>query len=217
MQPRGLFITVEGGEGVGKSTNIAYVEQFLSDNGVDLVVTREPGGTALAEDIRGLLLAVREETVCELTELLLIFAARAQHIEEIIEPSLAAGKWVVCDRFTDATYAYQSGGRGMSAQLVRQLEGLVQGEVRPDYTLLLDAPVDIGMARAKSRAELDRFEQEQQDFFQRVRETYLRLARESRGRYRLIDASLPLENVQASVLIVCQELLACWDARRGLS
>ncbi|MBT4518846.1 MAG: dTMP kinase [Halieaceae bacterium] len=217
MQPRGLFITVEGGEGVGKSTNIAYVEQFLADNGVDLVVTREPGGTALAEDIRGLLLAVREETVCELTELLLIFAARAQHIEEIIEPSLAAGKWVVCDRFTDATYAYQSGGRGMSAQLVRQLEGLVQGEVRPDYTLLLDAPVDIGMARAKSRAELDRFEQEQQDFFQRVRETYLRLARESRGRYRLIDASLPLENVQASVLIVCQELLACWDARRGLS
>ena len=151
MSSRGLFITVEGGEGVGKSTNMAFLEEHLISRGVDLLVTREPGGSRLGEEIRQLLLAVRDEEVCPTAELLLIFAARAQHIRERIEPSLAAGKWVLCDRFTDATYAYQSGGRGVPANAVQRLETLVQGELRPDYTLLLDAPVSVGLARARGR------------------------------------------------------------------
>jgi dTMP kinase len=186
---------------------MAFVEDYLSARGVDLVVTREPGGTRLGEDIRELLLQVRDESVSPMTELLLIFAARAQHINERIEPALAAGKWVLCDRFTDATYAYQSGGRGVDIDTVRQLEELVQGSLRPDYTLLLDAPVSIGMARARGRGELDRFEQEALDFFERVRETYLQLARGASGRYRLIDASVSLEAVQRQLTAVCQELL----------
>jgi dTMP kinase len=214
MQRRGLFITVEGGEGVGKSTNMAFLETHLTERGVALEVTREPGGTRLGEDIRELLLAPRGEAVDPMSELLMIFAARAQHISERIEPALAAGKWVLCDRFTDATYAYQSGGRGLDAGAVRALEQLVQGLLRPDYTLLLDAPVETGMQRALDRGELDRFEQEQLDFFQRVRQTYLQLAEQSSGRFRVIDASQPLDGVQQQMLKVCRELLACWDVRR---
>ena len=213
MISRGLFITVEGGEGVGKSTNIEYLEQHLKSQGVDLILSREPGGTPLAENIRQLLLQVGDEPVSEITELLLMFAARAQHIQQVIEPALAAGQWVLCDRFTDATYAYQSGGRGMAAATVQQLERLVQGELRPDYTLLLDAPVEVGMQRARGRGELDRFEREQLDFFHRVRDTYLKLAEESSGRYRIIDASLPLDQVQTQLDKVCSELLACWAVR----
>jgi dTMP kinase len=215
MHSRGLFITVEGGEGVGKSTNMAFLEDYLTDHGVDLVVSREPGGTRLGEDIRQLLLQVRDENVCATAELLLIFAARSQHIREVIEPALAAGKWVLCDRFTDATYAYQSGGRGMPAAAVRGLEKLVQGELRPDYTLLLDAPVSIGMARAQGRGELDRFEREQVEFFERVRATYLQLARESSGRYRVIDARVPLAEVQQQLLEICRELISCWGVRQS--
>ena len=214
MQRRGLFITFEGGEGVGKSTNMAFLETHLTERGVTLEVTREPGGTRLGEDIRELLLVPRGEAVDPMSELLMIFAARAQHISERIEPALAAGKWVLCDRFTDATYAYQSGGRGLDAGAVRALEQLVQGLLRPDYTLLLDAPVETGMQRALDRGELDRFEQEQVDFFQRVRRTYLQLAEQSSGRFRVIDASQPLEEVQQQMLKVCRELLACWDVRR---
>jgi dTMP kinase len=213
MPTRGLFITIEGGEGVGKSTNIAFLESFLRENGVELEVTREPGGTAMAEAIRGLLLEPREESVHPVTELLLMFAARSQHLHSRIEPALAAGKWVLCDRFTDATYAYQSGGRGIPAEMVRQLEQIVQGDLRPDYTLLLDAPVATGMARASERGELDRFEQEQLDFFERVRATYLQLAEESSGRFRLIDASRSLEEVQQQLHKVCRELLTCWSVR----
>lgn len=213
MQSRGLFITVEGGEGVGKSTNINFLEEYLTSRGVDLVLTREPGGTAMAEDIRQLLLKVSDEPVSSVTELLLIFAARAQHISQLIEPALASGKWVLCDRFTDATYAYQSGGREMDPKSVRALEQLVQGELRPDYTILLDAPVEIGMSRARERGELDRFELEQLEFFQRVRRTYLQLAEESSGRFRVIDASVTLSEVQAQLDKVCRELLACWGVR----
>ena len=213
MATRGLFITIEGGEGVGKSTNIAYIEAFLRDHGVELEVTREPGGTAMAEAIRAVLLEPREEAVHPVTELLLMFAARSQHLHSLIEPALEAGKWVLCDRFTDATYAYQSGGRGVPAELVRQLEQMVQGDLRPDYTLLLDAPVETGMQRARGRGELDRFEQEQVDFFERVRRTYLKLAEQSSGRFHVIDASQPLEAVQEHLLRVCRELLACWDVR----
>ena len=211
--PRGLFITVEGGEGVGKSTNISYLKGYLQEHGVDLVISREPGGTVLAEDIRSLLVVPREETVAPMAELLLIFAARAQHIEAVIEPALAAGRWVLCDRFTDATYAYQAGGRGVSPLLVRRLENLVQGELRPDVTLLLDAPVEIGMERARDRGALDRFEREELDFFERVRQTYLQLASESSGRYRLIDASQALDDVRTQLHTICEELLDCWAVR----
>ncbi|MFK8048842.1 MAG: dTMP kinase [Halioglobus sp.] len=214
MVSRGLFITVEGGEGVGKSTNIAFLEEHLKSHGVDLVVTREPGGTPLAESIRDLLLQIDTESISDTTELLLMFAARAQHIQEVIEPALASGRWVLCDRFTDATYAYQSGGRRIDSRKVQQLEQLVQGELRPDYTLLFDAPVHIGMARARGRGELDRFEQEQLDFFERVRRTYLKLAQESSGRFRVVDANQELAEVQVQLNEVCKELLTCWSVRR---
>lgn len=214
MISRGLFITVEGGEGVGKSTNIAFLEEHLKSHGVDLIVTREPGGTPLAENIRKLLLQVDTESIAEITELLLMFAARAQHIQQLIEPALASGQWVLCDRFTDATYAYQGGGRQINSRKIQQLEQLVQGELRPDYTLLLDAPVEIGMERARGRGELDRFEQEKLDFFERVRRTYLKLARESSGRYRILDASQSLDEVQEQLNEVCAELLTCWGVRR---
>ena len=213
MEPRGLFITVEGGEGVGKSTNMEYLQEHLRDAGVDLVVTREPGGTSLGEELRELLLKPRPEQMAPAAELLLIFAARAQHLSQVIEPALAAGRWVLCDRFTDATYAYQGGGRQLPVTLVRKLEQLVQGELRPDYTLLLDCPVDVGMDRASARGELDRFEQEQVAFFERVRATYLQLARESSGRYRVVDASRPLEEVQSQLQEICNELLTCWGVR----
>ena len=213
MTVRGLFITVEGGEGVGKSTNMAYLEKELVGHGVDLLVTREPGGSALGERLRQLLLAVDAEAIDPMAELLLVFAARAQHITTRIEPALAAGKWVLCDRFTDATYAYQCGGRGIDRGAVSVLEKLVQGDLRPDCTLLLDAPVSIGMARAQGRGELDRFEREELAFFERVRATYLELAEASSGRYRIIDASQSLANVQRQLLKVCNELTACWAVR----
>ncbi|GAB3276112.1 dTMP kinase [Parahaliea aestuarii] len=212
-QPRGLFITVEGGEGVGKSTNIDYLQDYLRNHGVELVLTREPGGTALAEQVRELLVQQREEKFDPLAELLLIFAARAQHIAEVIEPALGAGHWVLCDRFTDATYAYQSGGRGLDPDLVRRMETLVQGDLRPDFTLLFDAPVEVGMERARNRGSLDRFELEEIQFFERVRQTYLRLARESSGRFRVIDASQSLECVREKLHTVSTELLDCWSVR----
>ena len=213
MESRGLFITVEGGEGVGKSTNMSFLETHLCERGIDLVVTREPGGTALGEDVRELLLRPRPEPVTASAELLLMFAARAQHIHQVIEPALAAGRWVLCDRFTDATYAYQGGGRQLPVELIRELEQLVQGALRPDYTLLLDAPVSVGLSRAGDRGQLDRFEQEELEFFERVRATYLQLARESSGRYRIVDASCPLVEVQQQLEDVCNELSACWGVR----
>ncbi|HSB96253.1 MAG TPA: dTMP kinase [Spongiibacteraceae bacterium] len=196
---RGLFITVEGGEGVGKSTNVAFIAELLRNAGRDLILTREPGGTELAEAIRKLLLEPRQEPVAEMTELLLMFAARAQHLATIIQPALAAGQWVLCDRFTDATYAYQGGGRGLDVHLIAALEGLVQGELRPHLTLLLDAPVGVGQARASARSAPDRFEQEQQIFFERVRQTYLARACAEPQRFRIIDAGRSLSEVQTQL------------------
>jgi len=196
---RGKFITVEGGEGVGKSTNIAFVAETLKSKGIDCIVTREPGGTPLAEEIREVLIQRREEQVVPDTELLLMFAARAQHLNEKILPALEAGTWVVCDRFTDATYAYQSGGRQLSAEKVAVLEDFVQGELRPDMTLLLDAPVEVGMSRASKRAALDRFEEEKVEFFNRVRNTYLKRANAEPKRFVVLDASQTLEEVQADL------------------
>lgn len=199
MLARGRFITFEGTEGVGKSTQLENAANTLKQLGIDFIVTREPGGTPMAENIRELLLAPREEPVHETTELLLMFAARAQHLYNRILPALDKGQWVLCDRFTDATFAYQGGGRGVSAERIALLESLVQGEVRPDHVILLDAPVETGMARAKKRGELDRFEQEALAFFQRIRDTYLERATAMPGKYHVVNAALPLEQVTASV------------------
>ncbi|MEA1081636.1 dTMP kinase [Marinobacter qingdaonensis] len=205
MIKRGQFITFEGTEGVGKSTQLANAAATLEDLGVDVVVTREPGGTPMAEAIRDLLLAPRDEPVNDLTELLLMFAARAQHLHTHILPALERGQWVLCDRFTDATFAYQGGGRGVPSERIALLETLVQGEVRPDHIILLDAPVETGMKRARQRGELDRFEQEAISFFQRIRNTYLARAKAAPSRYSVVDAARPLDQVSASVkALVCK-------------
>ncbi len=204
---RGQFITLEGGEGVGKSTNLAVVTQWLQQRKIDFIVTREPGGTPLAEEIRQLLLSPRQEQVSERAELLMMFAARAQHIATVIEPALAAGRWVLCDRFTDATHAYQGGGRGVSTALINQLQDLVHGELTPNLTLLLDLPVEEGMARAGQRGALDRFEQEELSFFNRVRQRYLELAAEQPQRFRVIDASQPLATVGEQINAVLDSAL----------
>lgn len=199
MTQHGRFITFEGSEGVGKSTQLAIAAASLRAAGKNVLVTREPGGTPMAEAIRDVLLTPRDEPVHELTELLLMFAARAQHLHSLILPALKAGQWVLCDRFTDATFAYQGGGRGTPAERIAVLENLVQGELRPDHVVLLDAPVEVGMARARKRGELDRFEQEAVEFFARIRQTYLRRAARDPVRYHIIDAAQPLEQVSADI------------------
>jgi dTMP kinase len=196
---RGRFITIEGTEGVGKTTNIAFIKQWLDDNKISFVSTREPGGTPLAEEIRQLLLSNREEQVCSKAELLMMFAGRAQHIDKVIEPELDKGYWVLCDRFTDATYAYQGAGREMGDELIASLETMVQGSMRPDLTLLLDIPVELGLERAGKRSQPDRFELEKTDFFNRVRQAYLTMAKNNPQRYKIIDASQALEDVQQQI------------------
>jgi len=205
---QGLFITVEGIEGVGKTTNIEFIKNYLAQQGVELVCTREPGGTPLAEEIRELFLKPNDEVVTSDAELLLIFAARAQHLAQVIVPALADGNCVLCDRFTDATYAYQGGGRGLNMNKVADLEHMVQGDLRPDMTFILDAPVELGLSRAAKRGALDRMEQEQAEFFERVRQTYLQRAQLYPNRFRVIDASVELEAVQANIKAALDALLA---------
>lgn len=197
---RGKFITVEGGEGVGKTTNLTFIKDHLEHHNIPVVVTREPGGTPLAEKIRLLLLDAHSEIITEPAELLLVFAARSQHIKHVIEPALAQGKWVLCDRFTDATYAYQGGGRNMRISTIECLENLVQGSLRPDLTLLLDAPVEVGMRRAKKRGVFDRFEAETISFFEHVRRAYLLQAELYPERIKLIRANQPLTDVQREIV-----------------
>ncbi len=197
-QKPGKFITFEGGEGAGKSTNILVAQEYLESQGIKTQLTREPGGTPLAEEIRSLLISKREESVNELTELLLVFSARAQHLSNLIKPALAQGIWVLCDRFTDATYAYQGAGRGLSLEAIRTLEVLVQGNIRPDLTLLLDLDIEIGATRARNRGALDRFESLDTEFFSRVRDMYLQRAK-SESYYKVVDANQSLENVQLAV------------------
>jgi dTMP kinase len=196
---RGRFITLEGSEGCGKSTNLAYVHQALLNAGIPVLMTREPGGTPLGEQIRSLLLDSRQSAMHSDTELLLMFAARAQHLHQTILPALARGEWVLCDRFTDASYAYQGYGRGIPLERIAELESWVQDELRPDLTLFLDLPVAIGLKRAGERGEPDRFEREQLDFFERVRQGYLAQAASAPERYRVVDASVSLEAVQAQL------------------
>ena len=203
----GLFITLEGPEGAGKSTNREYLAELLMQAGIEVVLTREPGGTPLAERIRELLLAPDSEVMAVDTELLLMFAARAQHLAGVIRPALARGAVVLCDRFTDATYAYQGGGRGLAYERIAILEQFVQGDLRPDLTLVFDLPVEVGLARAAARGKLDRFEQEQQSFFEAVRQTYLARAAQAPERYRILDAAQPLSQVQADLAALCPALL----------
>ena len=195
----GKFITIEGTEGVGKTTNIEFIQTWLNQQKVDFVTTREPGGTPLAEQIRELLLTPRDEKVCNSAELLLMFAGRAQHLDQVIVPAIQSGRCVVCDRFTDATYAYQGFGRGMDSTLIAHLERLVQAELRPDLTLILDIPVEIGLQRASQRSAPDRFEREQTEFFERVRQGYLSIAANEPQRCIVIDASQPLADVQGDI------------------
>ena len=194
---KGCFITLEGGEGMGKTTNLVFIRDFLVSLGKQVIVTREPGGTPLGERIRDLFLTGGE--IAPETELLLVFAARAQHLRDVIEPALASGAWVVCDRFTDASYAYQGGGRYVDSEFIINLEKMVQKGRKPDLTLLFDAPTEIGMARAKNRGVSDRMEAESLAFHTRVRNTYLLLAGLFTDRIRLVDASLPLEEVQKTI------------------
>lgn len=203
----GLFITLEGPEGAGKSTNREYLAEHLRAQGLDVLLTREPGGTPLAERIRELLLAPSDETMDADTELLLVFAARAQHLAQVIRPALARGAIVLCDRFTDATYAYQGGGRGLSVERIATLEQFVQGGLRPDLTLVFDLPVEVGLSRAAARGRLDRFEQEGQAFFQAVRQAYLARAAADPERYRLVDAAQPLAQVQRALDVLLPQIL----------
>ena len=207
---RGLFITLEGGEGAGKSTNLAYARQCLERAGKTVVVTREPGGTELGERVRDILLHRRDLDISTESELLLMFAARAEHLAKVIHPALAAGKTVLCDRFTDATYAYQGGGRGIPAERIAAIEDWVQGSLRPDLTLVFDLPVEAGRARAGQRSEPDRFELESNEFFTRVRATYLARAAREPGRVRVIDASQNLEQVQQQIAAILGEVVGGW-------
>jgi len=196
----GRFITLEGIEGAGKSTVARSIGQWLGARGVAVELTREPGGTPLAERVRELVLKPGTEQIAPAAEMLLMFAARSIHLENLIRPALARGTWVVCDRFTDATRAYQGGGRGLDRPLIERLAQAVHGDLSPDCTILLDLPVPLGLARARQRASgTDRFETEREPFFERVRAAYLELARREPGRIHIVDASRPLAEVEAQV------------------
>lgn len=205
---RGRFITVEGGEGAGKSSNLDYIRQLLEATGRQVLFTREPGGTELGEAIRELLLGHKHTGMADDSELLLMFAARAEHLHRKIEPALAAGHWVLCDRFTDATYAYQGAGRGIDMRRIAQLEQWVQGDLRPDLTLLLDLPIEIGLERAGKRSAPDRFESEAMHFFEAVRAGYCEIAKQQPQRVKVIDAAVSLPEVQRQIAAVMEQFLA---------
>jgi len=201
----GKFITLEGIEGVGKTTNREYIRSLLEQTGKPCVETREPGGTPLGEALREMLLEHKHEGMSSDAELLMMFASRAEHLHKVILPALEAGKNVLCDRFTEATYAYQGGGRGINDKKIAELENWVQGELRPDLTIILDAPVETGRDRAGRRSAPDRIEKEQNDFFERVRQTYLQLANHYPHRIAVVDASIALEQVQKQIYQVMKQ------------
>lgn len=204
----GKFITLEGGEGAGKSSCLPLIEEQIKSAGYDVLLTREPGGTKMAEHIRDVLLTPTDMPIHEDTELLLMFAARAQHINEKILPALEQGIFVLCDRFTDATYAYQGGGRGIAIKRIAALEQWVQGDLRPDLTVLFDIPVAEGLARANRHSEPDRFEQEKLEFFERVRKAYLDAAGAQPHRFRVIEASRPFDEVTSQLSSIISTFLA---------
>jgi len=198
---RGKFITIEGQDGAGKTTNIEVMKRYLEEADISFIQSREPGGTSLGESIRELLLNSSDARIGDKAELLLMFAARAQHIQEVIEPALSRGDWVLCDRFTDATYAYQGGGRGMNETDISDLEQNVQGSLHPDLTILLDLPVEVGESRAGQRSEPDRFEQQKLQFKQQVRDSYLSRATIEPDRIKVVDASQSIDEVRDSINI----------------
>ena len=204
---QGKFITLEGVEGAGKSTSLAYIEKRIREAGRKVLVTREPGGTELGEAIRNLLLGHDFDAMANDTELLLMFAARAEHLNKKIIPALADDIWVLCDRFTDATFAYQGGGRGLPKERIAQLQDFVQGVMRPDLTFLLDLDVDTGLGRAGRRSAPDRFEKEKRDFFEKVRSTYLEAAGLEKDRFRVIDAAVSEQEVQLQLGAVLDGIL----------
>jgi dTMP kinase len=211
---RGRFVTFEGGEGAGKSTQITRAAAWLHSRGTEVVVTREPGGTPRAERLRAMLLERDAEPMPQACELLLMFAARVTHVDNLVRPAVARGAWVLCDRFTDATYAYQGGGRGLPVAQIDALAGIAHPDLWPDLTLLLDLPVDAGLARAAQRNGddgPDRFESEQRAFFERVRGTYLARARQEPRRFRVIDAARSVDDVSADVRAALEHLLAGTD------
>ncbi len=198
----GKFITVEGIEGVGKSTNVDFLAQAIEKRGHKVLATREPGGTPIAERIRELLVEHGDEPMPDIAELLLMFASRALHVRNVSQPALAAGTWVICDRFTDASRAYQGGGRGFSQDDINQLADWVHGDLRPDLTILLDAPVATGMAREGRRGDPDRIEIERTEFFTRVRECYLALAKAEPDRFVIVDATQDLKTVRDTIAAI---------------
>lgn len=204
---KGLFITFEGVEGAGKTTNIQFIAEQIKAAGYEIVLTREPGGTELSEAIRELLISKEYPEMHITTELLLMFAARSEHLNKKILPAIESGKWVLCDRFTDATFAYQGGGRGISENTISTLEKLVQGSLKPDYTFLFDLNAEIGLSRAQNRGETDRFEQQHIDFFNRVRTKYLEMAQSNSKRYRIVNAEHDLATVQTQIRQLLTEII----------
>jgi len=203
----GKFITIEGSEGVGKSTNIEFISKYLKSKDITTLETREPGGTKIAEEIRQVLLTTKGETVPEIAELLLFFAARSFHVENLIKPAIKQGHYVICDRFSDATVAYQGYGRGFNIQDINTIASWVHEKMQPDLTILLDAPAEIGMQRAKQRGVMDRMESEDISFYERVRDGYLTLASEHKERFVVIDASQALKSVQTEIAFHLDVLL----------
>ena len=204
---KGLFITLEGIEGAGKSTAVDFIEDFLTKEGHDVIKTREPGGTVIGEQIREILLKNENYTLTYDTELLLAFSARAQHIQEVILPALSSGKIILCDRFTDASYAYQGGGRNIDASRINLLEKWVQEDLRPNLTLLFDLDVSIGMQRTKKRSDADRFEREEINFFEKIRNTYLERAKNEPQRFRIINSASSLESVKEQIITILKDFL----------
>ena len=204
---KGKFITIEGSEGVGKTTNINFIVNFLTNQNKEVLETREPGGTAAAEDIRKILLNPDSELIPDIAELLLFFAARSLHLENVIVPALKAGKFIICDRFTDATIAYQGFGRGFDIDRINNIAQWVHADIQPDLTILLDAPAEIGMQRAIKRGEIDRMESEEISFYERVREGYICLAKQYSDRFVVVDANQPLDLVQKEIIMHLKNLL----------
>ena len=204
---KGKFITIEGSEGVGKTTNINFIVDYLTKHNRRTIETREPGGTAAAEEIRNILLNSNGELIPDIAELLLFFAARSLHLENVILPALVAGKFVICDRFTDATIAYQGYGRGFDIERINNIAQWVHADIQPDLTILLDAPAEIGMQRAKKRGAIDRMESEEISFYERVREGYLQLAEQYNDRFVVIDANQSLDLVQKAIMMHLEDLI----------
>ena len=205
----GKFISIEGIEGAGKSTQLTFIENYLKQLGINVVVTREPGGTALGEQIRELLLAPREEGMAVDTELLLMFAARAEHLEQVIKPAIQRGDWVLSDRFVDATFAYQGGGRGIAIERIEQISAWTLKEVKTDISFLFDLPVEVGQQRVIARkGMIDRFEQEKTDFFQKIRDCYLQRSQQEPNRIKVIDASKSISDIELQLKTLLDELIS---------